>query len=270
MEVAGFHATETRDPARDFPRGIFAAAAVILGVSVLVTLSIAFVVPPSKLSLVAGLMQAFSAFFAALGFGSSVVKVLALLVFIGTLAQISSWLVGPSKGLYATEATGDLEPRLDRMNKSHVPVAILIAQGVVASLFTLLFLLLPSINTSYWILSALTTQVVVMMYILVFAAAIRLRYTQPGAARPYKIPGGKVGMWIAAGMGVVSCAYGLVVGFIPPTSVRHWPTPLYAGVLALALVLFSLPSFIIEKIKKPGWILAHPDPVLVDSPDSKR
>ena len=41
-------------------------------------------------------------------------------------------------------------------------------------------------------LTALTTQILVMMYIMIFAAAIRLRYTQPDAPRAYKIPGGKL------------------------------------------------------------------------------
>jgi hypothetical protein len=41
------------------------------------------------------------------------------------------------------------------------------------SLFALVFLFVPSINTSYWMLSALTTQILVLMYILVFAAALR-------------------------------------------------------------------------------------------------
>ena len=211
MEIAGFHAKETRDPGRDYPRAIFVAVALILGVSILATLAIAFVVPQDKLSLVAGLMQAFAAFFHALGFGGWVTRVMAALVGLGTLALISAWLLGPAKGLYASEATGDLVPELDYVNKRHVPVAILIAQGVLTSLFALLFLFVPSINTGYWMLTALTTQIVVLMYILVFAAAIRLRYSEPDADRPYRIPGGKVGIWIVAGMGLVGCLLGLIV-----------------------------------------------------------
>jgi amino acid transporter len=63
IEMAGFHARQTRNPARDYPRAIFTATALIVAVSILATLAIAFVVPETKLSLVAGLMQAFDAFF---------------------------------------------------------------------------------------------------------------------------------------------------------------------------------------------------------------
>jgi len=65
--MAGFHAKEMRSPRRDYPRAIFIAAALIIGVSIVATLAIAFVVPQAKLSLVAGLMQAFDAFFKAIG-----------------------------------------------------------------------------------------------------------------------------------------------------------------------------------------------------------
>ena len=123
---------------------------------------------------------------------------MAALVGLGTLALISTWLLGPAKGLYASERSGDLPPELHYVNKRHVPVAILVAQGIMGSLFALVFLFVPSINTSYWMLSALTTQILVLMYILVFAAALRLRYTEPDTPRPYKVPGGKVGIWLIA------------------------------------------------------------------------
>ncbi len=269
MEIAGFHAKETRDPGRDFPRALFIAAVLIVGVSILATLAIAFVVPQAKLSLVAGLMQAFAAFFHAIGFGGWVTRVMAFFVGLGTLALIGAWILGPAKGLYATEETGDLVPQLDYVNKRHVPVAILVAQGVLSSVFALLFLFVPSINSGYWILTALTTQLVVMMYLLVFAAAIRLRYTQPNTKRPYKIPGGKVGIWIVAGVGLAGCVFGLIIGFVPPTGVKHWATPVYVGAMVAGIVVCSIPPFIIEKIKQPSWKIAHPDPVLVDADAGK-
>jgi amino acid transporter len=258
IEMAGFHAKETRDPGRDYPRAVFLAAGLIVGISILGTLAIAFVVPDGKLSLVAGLLQAFDAFFHLLGIGSWATKVMATLTGLGTLALISTWLLGPAKGLYASENTGDLPPELHYVNKRHVPVAILIVQGVLGSLFALMFLFIPSINTSYWMLTALTTQILVLMYILVFAAALRLRYTQPN-----------VGIWIVAGMGLAGSAFGLIIGFVPPTGIKHWPTPIYVAAMFAAILICSVPPFVLEKIKKPSWNIAHPDKVLLDVDDGK-
>ena len=265
IEMAGFHAREMRDPARDYPRAVFMSAGLILGISVLATLSIALIVPRSELSLVAGLPQAFEAFFGAIGVGEWATKVMAALTGLGTLALISTWLLGPAKGLYAAETAGDLPPGLHYVNRRHVPVAILVAQGVLSSLFALLFLFVPSINTSYWMLSALTTQILVLMYILVFAAALWLRYTQPDAPRPYAVPGGLPGIWVAAGLGLVGSAFGLVIGFVPPAGLAHWPAPVYAAAMAGGIAACSLPPFILDRVKKPGWTIAHPDAVLLDA-----
>jgi len=62
----------------------------------------------------------------------------------------------------------------------------------------------------------------------------------------------------------VGCIVGFVIGFVPPTGVKHWPTPIYVAAMVAGIVISSLPPFIIEKIKKPSRKLAHPDDVLVD------
>ena len=270
IEMAGFHAKETKHPGRDFPRAIFLAALLIVGVSILATLAIAFIVPPAKLSLVAGIPQAFALFFKALGIGVWATKLMSGLVALGTLALISIWLPRPSKGLYAAERTGDLPPELHYVNKRHVPVALLVFQGILGTLFALMFLFVPSINTSYWMLTALTTQILVMMYIMIFAAAIRLRYTQPDVTRAYKIPGGKIGIWLVAGMGIFGSAFALIIGFVPPSGISHWPTSIYVAVMFGLIIVCSAPPFIVEKIKKPGWKMAHPDNVLLDIGDTDK
>lgn len=264
IEMAGFHAKETRNPSRDYPRALILSAILIVGISILATLAIAIAIPLNKLSLVAGILQAFSYFFHTLGVGSWATKLMAILVALGTLALISTWLLGPAKGLYASERSGDLPPELHYVNKRHVPVALLVAQGILGSLFALLFLFAPGVNTSYWMLTALTTQILVMMYIMIFAAAIRLRYTQPDVPRAYKVPGGTLGMWIVAGVGIFGSLLAFIIGFVPPTGVSHWPTPIYILAMVGFIVICSAPPFIIEKIKKPGWKIAHPDTILLD------
>lgn len=63
-----------------------------------------------------------------------------------------------------------------------------------------MFLVWPgNVNSSFWALFALTTTVYVVMYFLMYAAVIKLRYSQPNTVRRFKIPGGIVGVWILAG-----------------------------------------------------------------------
>jgi amino acid transporter len=265
VEMAGYHAKETRNVRRDYPRAVFLSIGVILAASILATLAIAFVVPQSQLSLVSGLMQAFQDFFSQLGLGGWATKVMAALVGLGTLAVISTWMLGPSKGVYAAEESGDLPPELHYVNKRHIPVAMLVAQGILGSLFALMFLFIPSVNTSYWMLTALTTQLTVLMYLLMLGAAIRLRYTEPDTFRPYRVPGGRYwGMWAMAGLGIIGSAFGLIIGFVPPSGIQHWPGPIYAAAMLGGIVICSLPPMLAHIFKKPSWRITHPDALLLD------
>ena len=62
MEMSAVHAMEVEDPQRDYPRAILVSTIMIMALSILGSLAIALVVPSKDVSLVAGIMQAFSDF----------------------------------------------------------------------------------------------------------------------------------------------------------------------------------------------------------------
>ncbi len=218
IEMAAFHAREAKDPQRDYPKAILLSVIIIVAIFMMGSLAIAIVVPAKDISLVAGLMQAMEKFFDPFGL-TWVVPVLAVLAAAGGIAQISTWLVGPSKGLLATAKNGDLPPAFEKVNKAHMPVPILVAQGAVGTAFVLFFLFAPNANSFYWMLSALTAQLTVIMYVFMFASAIRLRKTDPATKRPFRVPGGAAGMWGIAGLGLAACFFTFFLGFVPPVDV---------------------------------------------------
>ncbi|MCB2226131.1 MAG: APC family permease [Desulfarculaceae bacterium] len=258
IEMAAFHAKEARDPRKDYPKAIMLAVVAIVAVFMMGSLAIAVVVPAKDISLVAGLMQAMERFFDPFGL-KWLVPVLAVLAAAGGIAQISTWLVGPSKGLLATARDGSLPSSLQKVNRKHMPVSILIAQGMVSTVFILLFLLVPNANSFYWILSALTAQLTVIMYILMLGAGIRLRYSDPEAKRAYQVPGGKLGMWIIGGVGLFSCFFAFFVGFVPPVDVKTGGLIGFEAFLVLGIVALSAPPFILDRIKKASWLPKHPE-----------
>jgi glutamate:GABA antiporter len=131
-----------------------------------------------------------------------------------------------------------------------VPVTALVVQGIGGSIFSLLFLFVPNVSTSYWMLSAVTAQVTIIMYVLMFAAVIRLRYSQPDTPRPYRIPGGLPGVWLIGGVGLLGCIASFLLGFIPPSQLKTGDTVVYVLLLALAALVLSLSPFVFALLER--------------------
>ena len=210
-------------------------------------------VPQKNISLVAGVMQAFSAFFEMYGI-PWLTPVLAGLISVGAIAGVSTWIIGPSKGLFQTAHEGHIPPFFHKKNRNGMPIRIMLTQGIVVSLLCSAFLFMPTVSSSYWLLNDLTALLYLTMYFLLFVAAIRLRYTQPHTKRNYRIPGGKYwGMWLIAGMGLISCLFAFVIGFVPPSqldtgSLLHFE--LFLGIGVVSMFLFPL---IIYAFQKEHW-----------------
>jgi len=268
MEMAGFHALETRDPAKDFPRAIGISMAGIFVMTVLGTLAIMWVVPAKELGLASGVMQAIQAMLDKIGAGWLTAP-MALLIAIGGVAQFSTWLIGPAKGLGVAAAQGDM-PKVWRSHNRHgSPVAVLLIQGVIGSVFSLAFLL-PSVNSAYWILSAITTEVIIIMYLFLFASVIKLRYSQPDAPRPYKVPGGKVGIWIVAGLALAALVFSFVVGLFPPNVIKGFGPVTYVVILLAATFVLSLGGpLLFWVLRKPGWVAPNAAAYLTGDEDAE-
>jgi amino acid transporter len=259
MEMAGFHAKETNNPGRDFPRAIMVSAVFILTVTIISTLAIAFVVPRQSISFAAGIMQAFQALLDTFKLAHLVGPV-ALLVAVGALAQLATWIAGPARGLGEVARQGFLPPAFVRHDKNGSPKAVLLIQGVLGSVIAVLFIFVPNASAAYWFLTAMMIQLTCIMYLLIFAAVIKLRYSQPGTARMYTVPGGKAGIWVIAGAGFVACCYTIVMAVIPPAGMSNMPPAAYVGIMLAGTAILALPPLFFSKFRKPGWSVPPDEP----------
>jgi len=243
MQIAAFHAHEVKDPQRNFPRAIFISVLIILFLSITGSLAIAMAVPQQKISLITGLMQATVTFFSMYHL-NWMVPIVAILTALGAFSMLNIWVIGPCKGLLATANYGDLPKPLQYINKHNAPTTLLLLQAIVGTVFSLVYFLMPTINSSYWILVALTSILTLIMCILIFASVIRLRYTQPDTPRGYKIPGGIIGVWLIAGIGILTCAFAFFLGFMPPEQLHHVSIKFYESFLIGGVVILVLIPFI--------------------------
>jgi len=253
MEVSAVHAQEVNNPQKNYPRAIFLATLIILTLFILGSLSIAIVVPQTNISLTAGLMEAFTVFFDAYHMKAAI-PILALLISIGSLGQVTAWIAGPSKGLFATAKEGDLPPFFQRVNDKGVPVNLLIVQGLIVTMLSMVFLFMPNVSSSYWILTVLTAQLYLIMYNLLYLAAIKLRYSKPDVHRAYKVPGGNMGMWLVAGIGILGALFAIFIGFFPPAQLKTENILFYEMFLIIGILIMCGAPMVIYQMKKPHWI----------------
>lgn len=253
IEMSAVHAEEVENPHRNYPRAIFLSAFIIFFIFLLGSFAIAIVIPQHEISLVAGVMEAFARMLGAFNL-QWLVPIVAPLIAVGAIAGVSTWIVGPTKGLLATSASGDIPPFFQRMNRSGMPTAILIIQGIIVTLVSLVFLFMPTVSSSFWILTALTAQLYLIMYVLMFISAIRLRHSASDVPRSYKVPGGNPGMWIVAGVGLVACLAAIIIGFFPPSQLQTGSTFFYEAFLIGGIVIMCGIPIAIHHFRKPSWI----------------
>lgn len=253
MEMSAVHAKDVRNPQRDYPRGIFFSAAMILTFSVLGALAIASIIPNQEIQLTSGGMEAFRYLFEAFRMPWAMPIIAAITTF-GALGMMSTWIVGPSRGLYATAEQGDLPPLFHKTNKHGMPTHILITQGIIVTILSLIFLFMPSVNSSYWALVALASLLYMIMYILMFIAAICLRYKHPNVRRIYKIPFGNLGIWVISILGILGSLFGVIISFFPPSQIDTGKLIILEIFLIGATILFCGLPLLIFAARKPHWL----------------
>lgn len=252
VEVHAVHANEMDNPAKEFPKAMFLAAAIIFGLFLMGSLAVAAVIPAEKISLTAGLMQAFKQLLDTfhLGFLTPVIGFLAAF---GAIGGVLSWVGGPSRGLLHTAQQGEIPPFMAKVNKKGIQVNILIIQALIVSALAALYFIMKNVSVAFFVLSAMTVTLYLVMYILMYSAAIKLRITQPDLPRSYKVPGGTLGMCIVAGIGLIGVCFSLLVGFFPPTNLPVGNPVLYVGLVAAGMIVFIGLPLLIHSLKKPEW-----------------
>jgi glutamate:GABA antiporter len=250
MEMNAVHVGSLKNPAGEFPKAMFFAMGLVLLIFILPALAISWVIPAQQLSLTAGVMQAFDGFFAYFNL-QMLVPIVAVALVCASAAGMLTWLAGPSKGLLMiARREGYLPPFFQQQNEHEVAVNILVVQGGVTTLIALLYALIPSVSSAYWILSVMTTQVYLVVYLLMFVAAVKLRRNQPDVKRGYTAPA----LTFLCVVGFLASAAAIVIGFVPPSQFKNGSTAAYVGVILGGTVLIGLlPAWLFLRFQKPSW-----------------
>ena len=259
MEMMGIHVMDVDNPKRNYPRAIIIGSLVTVLIFILGTFALGIVVPAKEISLTQTLLIGFDNYFNYLKV-SWMGPIIAIALVFGVLAGVLTWVAGPSKGIFAVGRAGYLPPFFQRTNNNGVQRNILLVQGVIVTILGLLFVVMPSVQSFYQILSQLTVLLYLIMYMLMFSSAIVLRYKLPQMERPFRLGAKGNGLiWILAGLGFCGSLLAFVLSFIPPSQISVGSNAVWYAVLIIGAVIFVGIPFIIYAMRKPSWKAADAD-----------
>ena len=258
MEMMGIHVMEVDNPKRNYPRAIVIGSLVTVLIFILGTFALGIVVPAKDISLTQTLLIGFDNYFRFLRM-SWLGSVVAIALVFGVLAGVLTWVSGPSKGIFTVGRAGYLPPFFQKTNSRGVQRNILLVQGVIVTILGMLFVVMPSVQSFYQILSQLTVLLYLIMYMLMFSSAIVLRYKRPQLERPFRLGRGNALMWILGGLGFAGSLLAFVLSFIPPSQIAVGSKSVWFSVLIVGSLVVVIIPFIIYALRKPSWKAADAD-----------
>ncbi len=232
IEVAAVHAHDSTPGA--FTKAIMLSVLIIFATMLFGSLTLAMLLSPQQLNFISGIPELFKLFFNQIHLERFSILINALIV-IGCIGCANSWLNSPLKGLLF--ASKDISQEESSPSKT---TQLLCIQACGVSLISTLFLILPSINTSYWLMITLATQMYLLMYALMFIGAIRLSWNQ-GAWQRW-------GILFSSLMGLIGIGIVLIVSFAQPPAFRQDSQLFYSLLLILCLLLMAGTAFFGKKL----------------------
>ena len=212
-------AEELRDPRRDAPAAIVRAGALTCALYAVPVLEIVLVVPAEQITGLTGFIDALAGVFVVYGSWSPLVGAVTAAVFVWVLLTNGmAWIMGAARTQVAASLDGVGPRALGRVSaRTGTPVWAAVVGGLIATATVgTAFAVAGHDNAKYFsVVLALSLSLVTLANLAVFPALVRLRRTHPDVPRPFRVPGGVAGAWIASGLATGWLALALAAALWP-------------------------------------------------------
>jgi len=245
IEASAVHVNELDNAKKNYPIAIMILAFGAIVMNIFGALSVGFVVPIDKIELNVGIMQAFEHYLS-LYHLNWMLPVTAFLLALGAFGEVAAWVSGPIKGLQNTAEDGLLPTQFKKLNKNGISVSLVIAQGIIVSIWAALLTFGGTGgNLSFLLAMALTVVSYLAMYILLYFAYYRLKSKHGDVPRAYVVPGGSFGRFIIPFLGLIMSIGAFIIAFFPPSTISDADIKSYEMILIIGfVVIFFLPHII--------------------------
>ncbi|WP_440603627.1 tyrosine-tyramine antiporter [Bacillus sp. GB_SG_008] len=253
VEISSVHANNIDDPKRNYPIAVITSVILLAIFNIIAGLTVANAVPKGKLEL-ANITQPYMIFCKDLGIPSIVVNIISLMILIGVLVQLSAWVLGPSKSMIKVAEEGNLPKFFQKRTEKDIPITFVMIQAIVISLVSILYIVVPDVNSAFLIITITTTILYCVVYVLIAISAVRLRYKMADLDRPFRLGSKGNGlMWTVSILSMISIIFTIIVSIIPPSILKPSQYTGYVIYQVAATVVMIGIALIINKFKKPEW-----------------
>ena len=250
VEASASHVNELENSKRNYPLAMIILVIVAIVLNTIGGLTVAAVIPQGDLNLSSGVVDTFKVLI--LHFipnGTWIVKLIALLLALGVMGEVSAWVVGPSRGMYIAAQKGILPKSLTKTNKHDVPVNLVFVQGIVVTIWAAVLTLGGGgDNVSFLTAISLTVVIYLVGYLLFFIGYFKLILKRDDLKRSYQLPGGKTFKLIVAACGSLTSIFALIISFFPPSQLVGKSIHEYLTILSVSFVVTVLIPFVIYSI----------------------
>jgi amino acid transporter len=215
FELQNGAAEEMQNPQRDVPRTV--AGSGILGVLLygVPIFGILAVLPVKKITGIGGFLDAVKATFSVYGGAqTALVKIMVAGFIIALVTSGAVWMIGSDRVQAVAGYDGAFAGWFGIFNRRlGTPVRVNVMSGIGATIFMIVAVNLNKGSTAstFVVVLYMAISTTLISYIAIFPAVIKLRYSHPDVPRPYRLPGGKPGVWIAGG---ICTAFILLASFV--------------------------------------------------------
>jgi amino acid transporter len=233
VDLAAVHADESKPGA--YAKSLIFSVSVIFFSMLFGSMVLAMIIAPAQLNYISSIPELIQLFFTKIH-AASLGPFINGLVVLGCLGAANNWLIGPIKSLRFSAEEGFLKSKYSQLNAHNAPSSLLVIQALFICFISALFLVIPSINATYWIMINTATQIYLLMYALLFLSAIKVALNTERRI--------KIIVIFASVLGLSGIVTAFCVSFSLPPSFQISSQLLYALLSGLFLVFIAALPFL--------------------------
>ncbi|MEJ3405365.1 APC family permease [Rathayibacter sp. YIM 133350] len=224
--VVGFEAPngaaeEMRNPQKDVPRAIASSGTVSILCYLVPIFAILAVLPAAKVQGASGFLDAFREVFTVYGLASGPVMFIAGLLFVFVvLTQASAWMIASDRVQAAAGADGAFFRYFGVFSaRFGTPVRMNLLSGIIASVFCVAATVLLEGSTAdvFSVVLIIAISTLLLSYLVIFPTVLVLRRRFADVERPFRVPGGRAGLWVCTAVIYLWVLLGSWVAVFPGT-----------------------------------------------------